>query len=306
VGDGLRVARTVSELRDVVRNARAGGATIGLVPTMGALHEGHLSLIRSAREQCGLVVVSVFVNPVQFDEATDLAAYPRDEARDAELARGAGADLLFAPSGDEVYPAGFATTVEVLGLSERLEGAIRGAAHFRGVATVVVKLLNMATPDVAYFGQKDAQQVVVIRGLVRDLDIPVQIEVCPTMREDDGLALSSRNAHLSDDERDRAVALSQALAAAAACAASGERDARVLLDAARTRLDERSVAPEYLELVDPETFEPLFTLDGDREALVVVAARIGTTRLIDNAIVRCAVRSSSCQPHGTEAALCSA
>jgi pantoate--beta-alanine ligase len=306
VGDGLRIARTVAELRAAVRDARVAGATIGLVPTMGALHAGHLSLIRRARERCGLVVVSVFVNPAQFDEATDLAAYPRDEARDAELARGAGADLLFAPAADEVYPAGFASAVEVLGLSERLEGAIRGAAHFRGVATVVVKLLNMATPDVAYFGQKDAQQVVLIRRLVRDLDMPVQIEVCPTVREADGLALSSRNARLSDEERHRALALSQALAAATARAASGERDARVLLDAARTRMDERSVAAEYLELVDAETFEPLTALDGEREALIVVAARIGATRLIDNAVVRCAARPTSSQPHGTEAALCSA
>jgi pantoate--beta-alanine ligase len=300
----LRIVRTVGELRAAVRCAREAASTIGLVPTMGALHEGHLSLIRRAHAQCGFVVVSVFVNPMQFDEAADLRAYPRQERRDAELARGAGADVLFAPSLEEVYPEGFRTVVEVPGVTQTLEGEIRGAAHFRGVATVVAKLLNMATPDVAYFGQKDAQQMVVIRRLVRDLDMPVRVEVCPTVREPDGLAMSSRNRRLSAEERARAAALPRALATADELAGAGERHAHAILEAARSSLAADSIRPEYLELVDPGTFEPLAALD--REALLVVAARLGQTRLIDNAIVRPGVRSRSCQPNGMETALCSA
>ncbi|MCW3017890.1 MAG: pantoate--beta-alanine ligase, partial [Solirubrobacterales bacterium] len=203
----MNSVRTVAELRAALAPARREGRTIGLVPTMGALHDGHLSLVTRARAQCDLVVVSLFVNPAQFNERADLERYPRDERRDAELAVAAGADVLFAPSVEEVYPTGFSTTVEVLGVTERLEGAARGAAHFRGVSTVVTKLLCMALPDVAYFGQKDAQQVVVIRRLARDLNLPVRIEALPTVREHDGLAMSSRNALLSGDERARALAL---------------------------------------------------------------------------------------------------
>ena len=301
---GTKVLRSVGDVRAAVREARATGLTVGLVPTMGALHEGHLSLIRRAREQCHVVVVSVFVNPAQFDEAADLGGYPRDERRDAELARLAGADLLFAPSEQEIYPAGFSSAVEVLGPSEPLEGEIRGRAHFRGVATVVLKLLNIVTPDVAYFGQKDAQQVVVIRRVVRDLDVPVRVEVCPTVREPDGLAMSSRNVRLSAGERERARALSRALAVASELAAQGERRPQALLQAARVPLSESSLHPEYLELVDPETLEPLSSLD--RDGLLLVAARLGETRLIDNAIVSPAARSRSCQPTGMEPALCSA
>jgi len=300
----LRVLRTVAEVRESVRDARAAGLTLGLVPTMGALHEGHLSLVRRAREQCDLVVVTVFVNPTQFDEAADLRDYPCDERRDAELAAQAGAGLLFAPSVEEIYPAGFSSAVEVLGVSEPLEGALRGSAHFRGVATVVVKLFNIVTPDVAYFGQKDAQQVAVIRRLVRDLDIPVRLEVCPTVREPDGLAMSSRNVRLSPQDRERALALSRALAVASELAAQGEQRPEALLEAARASLAERSLSPEYLELVDSETLEPLSSLE--REGLLLVAARLGETRLIDNAIVRPAARSRSCQSTGMEPALCSA
>ena len=212
----MRTVRTVADLRAALRDARRAERTIGLVPTMGALHEGHLSLVRAARAENDVVVVSLFVNPTQFNEAADLDAYPRDEARDAEAAAAAGADLLFAPSADEVYPPGFATTVRIAGLTEHLEGEHRGVAHFEGVATVVCKLLNMAQPDVAYFGQKDAQQAAVIRRLVRDLDIPVRIAVQPTVREPDGLALSSRNVHLKGADRERALALRRALDAAAA------------------------------------------------------------------------------------------
>jgi pantoate--beta-alanine ligase len=247
---------------------------------MGALHAGHLSLIERARETCDVVVVSLFVNPTQFDESSDLARYPRDEHADARLAAEAGAALLFAPPVEEVYPEGFATSVEVAGITERLEGASRGAAHFRGVATVVTKLLCMTLPDIAFFGQKDAQQALVIRRVVADLNIPVRVETAPTVREADGLALSSRNARLSARERERALALPASLHAAQALAAAGERSAQALLRAAREVLRAREVEPEYLELADPVTLEPRERLDS--ESLLLVAARIGTTRMIDN------------------------
>jgi pantoate--beta-alanine ligase len=280
----MRTVRSVDDLRGELAPARRESATIGLVPTMGALHEGHLSLIARARAECDVVVVSLFVNPAQFDEQADLQRYPRRERHDADLASEAGADVLFAPSVDEIYPPGFATAVEVLGVGDRLEGAARGPEHFRGVSTVVTKLLGMAMPDVAYFGQKDAQQVVVIRRLVGDLNLPVRIQVCPTVREPDGLAMSSRNARLSPQERSRALALPDALQAAARRAGEGERSAEALLDAARGAMQARGVEPEYLQLVDPETFEPCEELA--REALLALAARIGQTRLIDNAVLR--------------------
>ncbi len=188
--------RTVRELREALEPSRRAARSIALVPTMGALHEGHLSLIRLARERCDVVVVSIFVNPSQFDRSTDLERYPRQEANDTQLAAQAGADLVFVPSVEEIYPQGFATQVQVLGITDRLEGASRGPEHFRGVATVVAKLLNIVQPDDAFFGQKDAQQVLVIRRLVADLNLPVRIEVGATVREPDGLALSSRNAQL--------------------------------------------------------------------------------------------------------------
>ena len=279
----MKTVRTVQGLRAVLGAARRDDRAIGLVPTMGALHDGHLSLIRHARRQCDVVVVSLFVNPAQFNESSDLARYPRDELRDAELAEEAGADVLFAPSVEEVYPAGFATSVEVLGLSERLEGAARGAEHFRGVATVVTKLLCMALPDVAFFGQKDAQQVLLIRRLATDLNLPVRIEALPTVREPDGLAMSSRNALLGAEERERALALPRALQAAEDLARNGERSAAALLAAARETMEPYAVSPEYLALVDPETLEPLQELAG--EALLAVAARLGEVRLIDNVIL---------------------
>jgi pantoate--beta-alanine ligase len=290
----MRTVRTVTELRAALMPARREGLTIGLVPTMGALHDGHLSLIARAREQCDLVAVSLFVNPAQFNEHSDLERYPRRHERDAELAAGAGADVLFAPSIDEVYPPGFATTVEVLGVTDRLEGAARGAEHFRGVSTVVTKLLCMAMPAVAYVGQKDAQQAVIIRRLVSDLNLPVRIEVCPTVREPDGLAMSSRNALLSSEERSRALALPAALRAAREQAESGERSARALLAAARQAMLAVGVEPEYLALVDPETLQARETLA--RETLLAVAARIGDVRLIDNAILQPSVLSAPRQP----------
>jgi pantoate--beta-alanine ligase len=280
----MRTVRTVAALRAALLEPRRAGHRIGLVPTMGALHEGHLSLIDQARASCDEVVVTLFVNPAQFDENADLDAYPRDEARDAALAEAAGADLLFAPSPAEVYPPGFDTTVAVGGVSAPLEGELRGAAHFAGVATVVCKLLNMAQPDVAFFGQKDAQQVAVIRRLVRDLDIPVAIEVGATVREPDGLALSSRNARLRGDERERALALRRALEAVRARAAAGERDPAALAAAGRAAMRAFSVEPEYLALVAPDTFAPVRSV-GDERVLVAVAARVGDVRLIDNDIL---------------------
>jgi pantoate--beta-alanine ligase len=250
---------------------------------MGALHEGHLSLVRLAREQCEEVVVSLFVNPSQFNERGDLERYPRQEKHDARLAEGAGVDVLFAPSAEQVYPAGFATSVEVLGLTDRLEGLVRGSAHFRGVTTVVTKLLWMVMPDAAYFGQKDAQQLAVIRRLVADLNIPVRIEAGPTIREPDGLAMSSRNALLLPGERTRARALPRALDAASELAATGERAAGPLTDAARAVLSAAAIEPDYLELVDPESFEALERLDWP--GLLLVAARVGEVRLIDNVIL---------------------
>lgn len=276
------VARTVAALRDAVGSARRGGARVGLVPTMGAFHEGHLTLMRRARERCGLVVVSLFVNPAQFNEAADLARYPRDEARDAVLAASAGTDVLFAPAVDEVYPAGFASVVEMSGISEPLEGAVRGPKHFRGVATVVSKLLNMAQPDEAVFGQKDAQQALLIRRLVRDLDFPVRIEVCPTVRETDGLAMSSRNALLAPEARARAPILYHALRMVADLVTGGAtiEDA---LERARLHLGRHDIVPEYFAAVSTESLAPVKTIEG--ETLVAIAARFGEVRLIDNVVI---------------------
>jgi pantoate--beta-alanine ligase len=275
----MRTLRTVAAIRAALAEPRRAGRTIGLVPTMGSFHEGHLSLMRRARERCDVVVVSLFVNPTQFNEAGDLAGYPRDEERDARLADDVGVDYLFAPSADEVYPPGFTTKVSVAGITESLEGAMRGRAHFDGVTTVVVKLLNIVAPDGAYFGQKDAQQLVVIRRLVADLNIPVQIVACPTVRDADGLAFSSRNARLSEAERERATALGRALQKAADALAAGDRDPGSLANLARGELTRAEIEPEYLELVSADTFAPVRRLDG--EVLAVVAARVGGTRLID-------------------------
>jgi pantoate--beta-alanine ligase len=295
----MRTVRAVDELRSALAAERRAGRTVGLVPTMGALHEGHLSLIRRARAECDVVVVSLFVNPAQFNERADLEQYPRREERDAARASGAGADVLFAPSVEEVYPPGFATAVEVFGVTDRLEGVARGAEHFRGVSTVVTKLLGMAMPDVAYLGQKDAQQVIVIRRLIADLNLPVRVQVCPIVREPDGLAMSSRNARLSRDERERARALPDALRAASKRAAQGERSAEALLEAARAAMLARGVQPEYLDLVDPETLEPREELAG--ESLLALAARFGETRLIDNTILRPSPAPTPRQPHPRKA-----
>ena len=285
------VARTVAEVRSLVATARTARARVGLVPTLGAFHAGHLSLMRRARERCGLVVVSLFVNPTQFNEVADLDRYPRDEERDAALASSAGVDVLFAPPTAEVYPAGFSTTVDVGGVSAPLEGALRGPKHFRGVATVVTKLFNMVQPDDAFFGQKDAQQALLIQHMVRDLDIPIRIEVCPTVREPDGLAMSSRNVLLDPDSRRRAPAIARALHAVARVVETGERDADAALRAGRVVLDGAGIEPEYFAAVSTDTLAPVTRIE--RETLVAVAARFGAVRLIDNVIVSPAAGSSA-------------
>jgi pantoate--beta-alanine ligase len=282
----VRTVRARAELRQCLIEPRRRGESIGLVPTMGDFHGGHLSLIRAARRSCDVVVVTLFVNPTQFGAGEDLESYPRDETRDLAVAEKEGVDLLFAPPAEEVYPAGFTTAVEVLGLTEVLCGApeLRGPEHFRGVTTVVAKLLNIVQPDVAFFGQKDAQQAIVIRRMVRDLDFPVRTEVLPTVREPDGLAMSSRNRYLTDEERRRATALHRALSAAAEVAGGGERSVEPALAAARAELREAGVEPEYLEARDAEDLTPAESLNG-RPVLVALAARVGRARLIDNTLI---------------------
>jgi pantoate--beta-alanine ligase len=279
----VRIVRTVSELRAALAGRPRG--PVGLVPTMGAFHEGHLSLMRRALAECETVVVSLFVNPTQFVPGEDLESYPRDEQRDLALATEAGVDLVFAPALDEVYPEGFSTTVAVSGVSEVLCGSerSRGAAHFHGVATVVAKLLNACRPDVAYFGQKDYQQALVVRRLVTDLDLPVRIEVCPTVRDPDGLALSSRNAYLSANERNRALSLKRSLDAAERMLAAGPAGPAEVLAAACAELAQAGIEVEYVELLRAEDLEPPRWTDGER-LVVAVAARIGRARLIDNVI----------------------
>jgi pantoate--beta-alanine ligase len=281
----MRTVRTVAELRELLAPERRAGRVIGLVPTMGFFHDGHLSLMREARAENDVLVVSLFVNPAQFAPGEDFTAYPRDEQRDTELAEAEGVDILFSPPVDEVYPDGFDTTVAVGGLTATLEGdeAQRGAEHFQGVTSVVTKLFNMAGPDAAYFGQKDAQQALVIRKLVRDLNIPVRIEVCPTIRDADGLALSSRNAYLSPPERERALALSRALRAAEAAVENGTREAAAVVAAARDELERAGVEPDYLQLRSATDLSPVERVNGS--TLLAVAARVGRARLIDNAIL---------------------
>ncbi len=276
----MKVLRAVPPLREEIQEAKTKGSSVGLVPTMGALHEGHLALIDSARSSCDVVVMSIFVNPLQFGPHEDLDAYPRREKEDLEVARAAGVDLAFVPAASEMFPDGSQITVSAGRLGGLVEGAAR-PGHFDGVATVVAKLFNIVQPTTAFFGQKDAQQVAVIQSLVRDLDFSIEIEVCPTVREPDGLALSSRNAYLSPDERTRASVIWRSLHSAAAIAERGdvraaEKEMRGMLEGAP------GVEPEYALAVDPTTFEPA---SGGGLVLLVVAARIGTTRLIDNVLV---------------------
>jgi pantoate--beta-alanine ligase len=280
----MNTVRTAAELRAALAPARRAGHRVGLVPTMGALHAGHLSLLRRARAESEVVVMSLFVNPTQFNDASDLEIYPRDENRDAELARELGVDILFAPAAVDMYPAGFATTVTVAGLTEELEGRERGRAHFDGVATVVTKLLIVVAPTLAYFGQKDAQQAAVIRRLVSDLGLATEIRICPTVRADDGLALSSRNVLLSAADRGRATALHRALTAMRDAALGGEQDPEAALEAGHAELAAAGIEPDYLALVDAATLDPAERVQGD--LLALVAARVGATRLIDNEPIR--------------------
>jgi pantoate--beta-alanine ligase len=281
----VKLLRGKDELRSALAPARRQGDTIGLVPTMGYLHEGHLSLLRAARAECDIVVMSLFVNPTQFGPGEDLDRYPRDEERDLRLAAEAGADFVYAPPVEAVYPADFSTYVEVEGnLTSVLDGeeARRGPEHFRGVTTVVAKLFNSVGPDVAYFGQKDAQQAAVIRRMVRDLDFPLRIEVLPIVREPSGLAMSSRNAYLDAEARERATALSRALSAAEAVAPTAGLG--TALAAARAELDAAGIAPEYLEARDAEDLSPVTEL-ASRPVLIAVAAEVGGARLIDNVLI---------------------
>jgi pantoate--beta-alanine ligase len=258
--------------------------TIGLVPTMGALHEGHLSLVREARRMCDVVIVSIFVNPTQFAPGEDFERYPRDLTKDTTILADYNVDYIFAPTPEEIYPKGFSTYVTVEGLSDQLEGAAR-PGHFRGVATVLTVLFNIVRPDFVYFGQKDAQQTLVVKRLVRDLAFDTEIVVLPTIREDSGLALSSRNAYLSGEERRAATIIYRALSRAEAAYLSGERSARKLAAGVRAEIEgEPRARLEYVSVTDADTLERLDKLD-DRPVLIAVAARIGQTRLIDNIVL---------------------
>ncbi len=280
----MQIFRTVVELRQWSREQRSGGKTVGLAPTMGALHAGHASLIRAARVSCGAVAVSIFVNPTQFGPNEDYARYPRTFEADCALAEKHGADVVFAPTVEELYPAGAATFVEVENLSHRLDGKSR-PIHFRGVATVVAKLLIAAEPDQCFFGQKDAAQVAVLRRMAADLRLATEIVVCPIVREADGLALSSRNLYLSPAERIQALTLSRVIRQVETRAASGERRASVLIEAARqTFAAEPAIRVDYIELVDWATLEPVATAAPG--SLFAVAAWVGATRLIDNTILK--------------------
>ena len=283
----MRTVRARAELREALAAPRREGRRIGLVPTMGYFHEGHLSLMRRAREHCDVVVVSLFVNPTQFGPGEDLDAYPRDEERDAELAAEARVDLLWMPDTTEMYPEGFATSVEVAGeLTGVLEGdpEHRGPSHFHGVTTIVAKLFNSVQPHIAYFGRKDAQQALVIEQMTRDLDFPVEIAVLPTVREEDGLALSSRNAYLTPEQREQATAISRALRAAEEAARGGETSTESLVAVARNELRNSGIEPEYVEARAAEDLSSAAELNG-RPILLAVAARVGRARLIDNVLI---------------------
>ena len=269
-------------MRSACRAARASGKRLGFVPTMGALHEGHLSLVRAAKTSCDLVAASIFVNPAQFGPNEDLAKYPRDFERDRDLLQREGVELLFAPSVEEMYPAGAVTWVTVGELSSRLDGLSR-PGHFRGVTTVVAKLFHIVEPDAAFFGQKDAAQLAIIRRMVRDLNFPVEIVACPIVREPDGLAMSSRNAYLDPLQRKQALVLYRSLTKVKKLWDAGERDAAKLAAAGREEVEEKSVRLDYFEIVDAQSLEPIENVA--QGALVAAAAYVGSTRLIDNLVL---------------------
>ncbi len=287
----MRVLNTIAEVRMALGEARRTGLKIGLVPTMGALHAGHLSLVRTARAQNGVVVVSIFVNPTQFGPNEDFSKYPRTLETDLGLLEAEGVDLVFVPAVEEIYPAGASTFVSVEVLQDRLDGKSR-PGHFRGVATVVAKLFHIVAPDRAYFGQKDAAQVAVLRRMVRDLNFDLELIVCPIVREADGLAMSSRNRYLNSAERKQALVLSRALDSVRERFAGGEARAELLIAAAGAVLaSEPEVRLDYLQIVDPETLEPIGEIKG--LALVAIAAVVGTTRLIDNVVLASTLTSTS-------------
>jgi pantoate--beta-alanine ligase len=279
----MQVLSTIQEMRAACGAVRKSGQSLGLVPTMGALHVGHISLMRAARAQCDVVAASIFVNPKQFGPNEDFAKYPRTFEQDCALLEAEGVALVFAPQPEEMYPAGASTLVEVEGVGDRLDGASR-PGHFRGVATVVAKLFHIVAPDKAFFGQKDGAQVAVLRSMVRDLNFDLELVVCPTEREPDGLALSSRNRYLSVPDRARALVLSRALDVISANYRAGEKDVARLLEAGRRVMaTEPEVRIDYLEIVDAATLLPL--REATAGALVAVAAYVGSTRLIDNTIL---------------------
>ncbi len=279
----METIHTVAWMKQVAAEARRNDRILGLVPTMGALHEGHLSLVRAAQKQCSPVAVSIFVNPKQFGPAEDLQKYPRTIEADRAALEALGVDYVFAPPPEEIYPVGFRTSVDVEGLSERLEGRTR-PGHFRGVTTVVLKLFEIVQPRFSFFGRKDAQQVRILQQMAADLNLSTEIVVCPIVREADGLAMSSRNAYLKEGDRRAATALSRSLEAVRREVSRGERDAVRLLAELRRVLDaEPGVAPDYAEIVDAETFEPVRSLR--KTCYVLLAARVGNTRLIDNALI---------------------
>jgi pantoate--beta-alanine ligase len=278
----MKTATTVADLRKALREARARGASVGFVPTMGALHEGHLSLVRAARERADCVVVSIFVNPTQFGPNEDLAKYPRDLKRDTHLLESVHADLLFTPSIEGIYGSGARAWIEVEGLSDRNEGRIR-PGHFRGVATVVAKLFNIVQPDTAFFGQKDAAQLAVIRCMTHELRFPIEIVACPIVRDSDGLAMSSRNVYLSPEQRKKGLVLRRALLAAEHAFNSGQTDTAQITRVASSQFDTEGITPDYIELLDPDTLEPVTFVT--KPTLLAVAAKIGTTRLLDNTIL---------------------
>lgn len=279
----MEIVHTIAEVRAFVRQARTDGRTVGLVPTMGYFHEGHLALMREARKANDIVVVSLFVNPTQFGPSEDLAAYPRDLDRDAAMAESVGVDMIFNPSVEEMYPEGFATYVEVEGITEGLCGASR-PHHFRGVTTVVAKLFNIVRPDRAYFGMKDYQQLKVIERMVKDLNMPLEIVPVPIVRESDGLAMSSRNTYLDPEERKAALVLRRSLDHAHELVRSGLRDGRDLCARIQEFIRREPLAGiDYVAVVDPETLDPVERLEGG--VLVALAVRIGRTRLIDNEVL---------------------
>ena len=272
-----------SEIRQLVRQAQQAGKRVGVVPTMGALHEGHLSLVQAAKQQCDVVVTTIFVNPTQFAPGEDFERYPRNLQADAALLAPHGCDHIFAPSADEMYPTGYGTSIDVGAVSRPLEGE-RRPTHFAGVATVVLKLFQLVPADAAFFGQKDYQQTLVVRQLVRDLNVPIEIVVCPIIREADGLAMSSRNAYLSADQRQRATALSASLQLAAQLAGQGQRDVAQLTQAMQQHLEQvGGIELDYIAFVGEGTMEFVETITGP--AVALIAARVGETRLIDNLIL---------------------